>query len=78
MRTFRIGDEFEIDIGGAVVRGLVKDLFGFNERRERLWRVEIDGVDPGLPVSELAMRPLIGAARRPLPEMSGAPDGGDR
>ena len=58
MRRFRIGDSFDLDVGGSIVRGVVKNLYGLNNHHDRLWTVQIDGVDPGAPVPERAMRPI--------------------
>ena len=68
MPAFRVGDEFDLDVGGSMIRGVVRGLFGRNDRQERLWTVEIDGINPGWPVPERAMK-----IRRSAPQRHRAP-----
>ncbi len=53
--AMRIGDKFDLDVNGTTTHGVIKGLFGLNDRSERLWLVEIDGVDSGWPVPERAL-----------------------
>ena len=64
MPAFHIGDEFDLDVSGSMIHGVVRSFFGFNDRQERLWTVAIDGINPGWPVPERAMKTRQGAPRR--------------